>query len=303
MSKVRALLKPWAHRLLFPAVTAVWTMLFRLVGLVLRPQARAWYSPGDETVLVVAPHPDDETLGCGGVIALHRRAGDRVYVLIVTDGGSSGAAALGRDEIARVRGREAVKAVGLLGEGIKLISLALPEGLWSPGELVERLSNILLELRPTVIYTTSCVDFHPEHVGVAAALASSLRATREQNCCRDVRIYEVQVPLTPLLVNVLADVEGVNQVKHQALQAYSTQLPALPWVPRHERYMRALYRRSGAVEAFWQMSPDEFRRVMQQARRRSGGACPYRSLRLRPFTDGLAWLVGIRDRQRLRWDY
>lgn len=37
-------------------------------------------------ILVFAPHPDDETIGCGGTIALHRARNDQVKVIIVTDG-------------------------------------------------------------------------------------------------------------------------------------------------------------------------------------------------------------------------
>src|SRR5215813_11785029 len=39
-----------------------------------------------EKVLVVAPHPDDEVLGCGGVMARHAAAGDEVHVIVVTRG-------------------------------------------------------------------------------------------------------------------------------------------------------------------------------------------------------------------------
>jgi LmbE family N-acetylglucosaminyl deacetylase len=41
-------------------------------------------------VLVFAPHPDDEVLGCGGALALHARRGDHVRVVVVSDGGAGG---------------------------------------------------------------------------------------------------------------------------------------------------------------------------------------------------------------------
>ncbi len=300
MGKVRSLLKSWARYMLFPAVEAAWAALFRLVGLVLRPQGQEWSSPGGETVLVVAPHPDDETLGCGGTIALHRAAGNQVYVLIVTDGGSSGAGALGREEISRRRSREAKEAIAALGKDVELIQLALPEGLWAYEELVGVLGGTLTRLKPGIVYTTSCVDYYPEHVRVGAAVADALAATRGRNGCRVVRAYEVQVPLTPLLANVVADVHDVEHLKRRALQAYATQLPGLLWAHRQERYQRAIYGRKGAVEAFWQMRPGLFCRVMERGRNSTYPVSPYRGLRPRPFTDGLAWLVGTRDRRRLR---
>jgi LmbE family N-acetylglucosaminyl deacetylase len=223
-----------------------------------------------------------------------------VYVLIVTDGGSSGAGALGREEISRRRSREAKEAVAALGEEVELLELVLPEGLWSHEELVGLLGDTLIRLKAGIVYTTSCVDFHPEHVRVGAAVAEAFVATRGRNGCRVVRAYEVQVPLTPLLANIIADVSDVIHRKRRALQAYETQLPALPWVPRQERYLRAVYGRKRAVEAFWQMRPDVFCRVMRHEHNRAHHVSPYRSLRLRPFTDGLAWLVGTCGRRRLR---
>ena len=299
MGKLRTFLKPWAQRMLFPAIEAVWSIFFRLLGMILRSNAQEWSTLGKETVLVIAPHPDDETLGCGGVITLHHRAGDKVHVLIITDGGSSGACGLGREEISRRRSHEAREAIAALAD-LDLIQFHLPEGMWSHAELVGKLEVILAELKPDVIYTTSCVDFHPEHLRVASALAEALHATHERNNCRTIRAYELSVPLTPVLANLIADIGDVAYLKCRALRAYTTQLSAFLWVPRYARYLRALYRRTGSIELFWQMSPDEFCSIMKHERSHAGQESPYRSLRLRPFTDGLAWIVGTRDRRRLR---
>ena len=47
-----------------------------------------WASPPEGSILVLAPHPDDETLGPGGSLALHAARGDRVRVVFCTDGGA-----------------------------------------------------------------------------------------------------------------------------------------------------------------------------------------------------------------------
>jgi LmbE family N-acetylglucosaminyl deacetylase len=244
-------------------------------------------------VLVLAPHPDDETLGCGGAIALHLRAGDAVTVAIVTDGGGSRAGGLGRERIVELRREESREAVGRLGRAT-LVQLGLPEGEWQHEELVGWLSALLAEVQPHVVYCTSCVDFHPEHIRVAQAFASALDVSGGLSCDR-VRAYEVQVPLTPVLANLAAPIGVVAHLKAQALRAYTTQLPALSWSPRLARYNGRLYGYRGPAELFWEMSPSAYTALLAS----HTGTTAYRGLRPRPFTDGLAWLVGLSHRRTL----
>ena len=197
--------KRLARYLTFKPAETAWVLFLRLAGTLLRPKPDSISFTGDERVLVIAPHPDDETLGCGGTLALQVRAGDRVRVLVVTDGGGSRAQGLTREEMVRVRSEEAAAAMQELGQ-VELVRLALPEGGWSQDDLVNKLCQTLQDYGPTVIYAPSCVDYHPEHLRVATALAAALkgkgvvcRTLSEAKCV--VRIYEVQVPLTWVLAN------------------------------------------------------------------------------------------------------
>src|SRR5262249_56815232 len=61
-----------------------------------------------ERLLVLAPHPDDEVIGCGGLVALHLREGRCVRVVVATDGGQAGEPA--------ERQREARAALSSLGD-------------------------------------------------------------------------------------------------------------------------------------------------------------------------------------------
>src|ERR1700750_675330 len=54
-----------------------------------------------ERLLVLAPHPDDEVIGCGGLISLHSRRGRPVDVVIVADGAEAGDATVRREESRR----------------------------------------------------------------------------------------------------------------------------------------------------------------------------------------------------------
>ena len=302
LDAVRVALRRLARTVLFPGVEACNASIFKLAGHLLRPRAKQLVLRGEERVLVIAPHPDDETLGCGGTLSLHTRAGDRVCVLIVTDGGRSRAGGLDSQTMVALRHEEARQAISALSAekasvGIDLVQLGLPEGRWPEEELVNYLATILGEMKPTIIYTTSRVDFHPEHLRVAHAVAKALRREAGEYLNR-VRVYELQVPLTPVLANVVANVSARQPYKETALNCYRTQAGSFLWVQRHARYLRALYRSKGPVEVFWEMEPIQYIVLHENAIPLAGP--DFRSIRLRPFTDLAAWVIGIRARQALR---
>jgi hypothetical protein len=95
----------------------------------------------------------------------------------------------------------------------------------------------------------------------------------------------------------VVDISAVAAVKNRALAEYTTQRASFGWLPRQARYTRLLYRRGGVGEVFWELAPAAFCRVM------AGYPAThpvFRSIRLRPFTDGAAWLVGLAARRRLK---
>ena len=135
-------------------------------------QCATWSSPGGERVLVVAPHPDDEAVGCAGTLLRHAQANDRVSIAIATDGRRSRTIS-DPDEMASRRHEEAVEAARLLRVE-RLEWIGLPEGEWRIGELAATLRMQLKELAPAIVYAPSRIDFHPEHFAVAHALALAL---------------------------------------------------------------------------------------------------------------------------------
>lgn len=283
-----------ARGMVFPAVAWAWELVFLLTGKLLRPAAKRLVPGGSERVLVVAPHPDDETVGCGGTIARHIEARDQVRVLVVTDGGNSRAGGVERDEMRRLREMEAHAAMRALGT-VDLVQLGLPEGSWTPDDLQRPLEAILRHGPPSLIYAPSCVDFHPEHVEVARVLAQALRP-QASGTLPKVRVYEIQVPLTPALANVAIEVGGTAAAKKAlALAEYRTQQGSLGCMTRHRRYLRRLYRSRAPVEVFWEMDSAQYCRLMEAG----GRMGKYRGLRPRPFSDGLAWLAGSRERRQL----
>src|SRR5436305_510937 len=114
-SSARRALRPLLRRAVYPAVEAAWSAGFRLAGWRRGGRPQPWSTPGGIPVGIVAPHPDDETIGCGGVAVLHRAAGDRVAALIVTDGGASRAGGQAGPMLVRRRAAEARAAAARLG--------------------------------------------------------------------------------------------------------------------------------------------------------------------------------------------
>lgn len=132
------------------------------------------------SAVVVAPHPDDETLGCGATIARKRAAGTRVVVVVVTDGRlSHRSEVLSPDELAAVRAGEARAACARLGvEAHDLRFLGLEEGSVAARHdaVAGMLAAVLDEVRPDEVLTTYRSDWHADHQAVSAATGAAVRA-------------------------------------------------------------------------------------------------------------------------------
>lgn len=117
-------------------------------------------------VLVLAPHPDDEVLGCGGVAAALAGAGVRVDLVAVTDGESSHP---GRaDELRSVRAQERVTALHRLGlDDAHVHRLGLPDGGVSEDRVVTAVRPLTDET--TVVLAPWEHDGHPDHDAVGRA--------------------------------------------------------------------------------------------------------------------------------------
>src|SRR5258708_25788014 len=103
-------------------------------------------------VLVIAPHPDDEVIGCGGTIRLRVEQGDKVALVFLTSG-ELGLKHLPAAEAWRTREHEAKRAAKVLGAG-NLHFLRQPD--WTLGDHMKSASNALNKVlstdKPSVIY-------------------------------------------------------------------------------------------------------------------------------------------------------
>ena len=206
----------------------------------------------ERSALVIAPHPDDETLGCGALVLRKRKAGVPVTVLMVTDGAHSHASSsLTPEQLAEVRRGELCEAAGRLG--LELASLhwaGIEDGTVEAheGELLATICTLLEESGAAEIYATSALEHHPDHAAVG-------RAARAAALARGAELYEYPIWLWnswPLrrphrlrsLLAALAAVlgrravtvstSGFRAAKLHALEAHASQLRRPPHVPSDE---------------------------------------------------------------------
>lgn len=191
-----------------------------------------WQPPACRTV-VIAPHPDDETLGAGGLIASLRQRGCEVTVIAVTDGENC----YPGEDLGPVRPAEQAAALAQLGVDEQHVQrLHLPDS--GLGQCEEALYSALLKRVPAKAHLVApwTGDFHPDHE-VCGRVA--LRLARSQGLMLTSYFFWTWHRGTPeLLVNLplvkLPLTLGLQAAKRQALLCHASQLhhgddqPVLP---------------------------------------------------------------------------
>jgi LmbE family N-acetylglucosaminyl deacetylase len=216
-----------------------------------------------------------------------------VWIASITDGRRSRALGLGPEEMARRRREEAMASAAALGiDHVERFDLA--EGEWTDEQLEPGLQALLRRLAPQIIYAPSRVDFHHEHARVARVLALALADAPADT---RVRVYQVQVPLTFVLTNLVADISGVIAQNDAALRAYVTQRGNIGRAIRQRRYAAALYGLKRQAEEFWELPAEQYAMLHMDLSGWSGDI--FRGLRFYPFSDPLAYLWGRAERRRL----
>ncbi|HXJ18600.1 MAG TPA: PIG-L family deacetylase [Polyangia bacterium] len=278
-----------ANGLAAARVEDVWAWSCARVRDVAPAAASCWSSSGRERVVVIAPHADDEIIGCAGTVIRHVQAGDRTRIVVATDGRRSGAYGFDPAAMAERRREEAAEAARRLGADLDW--LGLPEGDWADQTGAAMLARVLSELSPTVVYAPSAIDYHPEHRRVAAALASIVPALPQP---LEVRVYAIQVPLTRLLVNLVHDVSDLADPIGRAAAAYATQRQTIAYTLRLNRYAARCYGAGTMAEAFCRVPGPLYAALHARP------PATFRAIYPRAWTDPLAALRGWRERAAWR---
>ncbi len=220
-------------------------MLNRCAHCMLRLRSRPYPMEEDGIALIFAPHQDDESLGCGGLLALKRIKGDAVHVVYITDGRAShpGHPTLTPAMVAAQRQAEAVNAMRILGvDHTALQFLGVPDGtlmhldVHAADELVRRIAAVLQSTHPTEILLPCRHDGSSEHEAAFALVARALAQTGLRPRIMEFPVWSWWNPL--LLIQPFfksrtvwrVDFRNRENMKRQALKAYASQTqPAPPW--------------------------------------------------------------------------
>ncbi|MBL0165532.1 MAG: PIG-L family deacetylase [Xanthomonadales bacterium] len=194
---------------------------------------------GNTRLLVVVPHPDDETLAAGGLIQIALAAGAALRVVIVTDGDDNPwpqrwiekrwrIDADARRRWGQRRRNEAAAALVRLGVAADDIrhygwpDQGLTGLLIRDAQCEDQLVAEIIDFAPTLVVVPSLADRHPDHSALRVMIELALARTAFASCRRIG--FVVHGPLRDDLALALATSDEQVRVKHHALQAHASQL-------------------------------------------------------------------------------
>ena len=205
-------------------------------------------------ILAIAPHPDDETLGCGGTLYKHKAEGDEIYWLIVTgiseDTGWANDAVIKRDNemnaVSKKYGFSDVFNLRLPTTKIDTLPLS---------DLIEKITDVYKNIKPDVIYIPFSYDVHTDHQIIAKALQSTFKWFRYPHI-KNIYMYETPsetefnfVENRVFRPNVFINISQYLENKIETMKIYASEFGEHPF-PRSEKALRALATLRGAQSGY-----------------------------------------------------
>lgn len=220
-----------------------------------------------QTILIVAAHPDDEILGCGGTMSRLVQEGHNIHVAILGEGITSRSNVVDRsDQAQRINALQhcCQKACRLLGVNTPLF-FNFPDNRFDTVpliDIVKIVEKLIEKFRPDTIFTHHVGDLNIDHMVLNRAV---LTATRPLKDAPVKNIYFFEVPSStdwsfqhfspPFRPNLFYDIHDVLKIKIEALKIYESEFRPFPH-PRSEKALTAIANRWGshvgleAAEAF-----------------------------------------------------
>jgi LmbE family N-acetylglucosaminyl deacetylase len=198
-------------------------------------------------VLVVAVHPDDETLGCGGTLLKHKDAGDEIHWLIATEIVKSKDVSKRDNEINNVEGLYNFNSVHRLGFATTKVDE------YGISELISRISFVVNSIKPNIIYLPFTGDVHSDHKYIFEAAYSCTKSFRYPFVKKIYMMetlseteFSVNVNNESFVPNVFVNISDYINKKIEAMKMYEGEMGSHPF-PRSERNIKALATYRGAT--------------------------------------------------------
>ncbi len=188
--------------------------------------------------MVIAVHPDDETLGCGGTLLKHKENGDEIYCVFVTNGNKYQEKIIPSLE----KSYQFKKSFRLDFEELKLDDLSL-------NEIIPRFISVFNEIKPNILYVPNRSDVHSDHRRTFEALISVTKSFRFPSIkkilmCEVISETDFAFPLpeNSFYPNVFVDITQVFEKKKKIIDTFSKELLKAPFtrsidsIIAHNRY-------------------------------------------------------------------
>jgi len=191
----------WSHvRLIYEAIEPI-----------LKASPIKLLNPDSGRVLVLAPHIDDDIIGAGGCLRKHIQSGDDIIAVYFAD-------------CSEERIKEAEEAANVIGFRHLEFFEYESKTLLKQKDLLGRLSTIVNDYKPAIVYSPSLFDRHNDHLAVNHYLSLLYEQYRF-----DFTVYAYEV-WTTLVPNLIVDISDVVESKKKAITQYKSQLSHNNWL-------------------------------------------------------------------------
>jgi len=196
-------------------------------------------------VLVIAVHPDDETLGCGGTLLKHKANGDKIYWLICTS--------LSKNHKYYKKREKEIEKVSQMYEFDKVFRLDFPTmriDEISMSELISAISKVFKKIKPNIVYLPFKNDVHSDHRKIFEAVYSCTKIFRYPFIKKILMMETLSETdfsdiTNSFIPNVFVDISEFLDQKLEIMNIYESEIGKHPF-PRSEETIKALAQVRGA---------------------------------------------------------